>query len=222
MRKLILILILGTGCGEPLVGSDYIGTPELSVRGTVQQISGRIPADHGDLALGVFWIGTSSGAAAGVEQDAHLDAGLGAYTMRLFDAPPESALHFSAIAGDAPLGLGVVALYADQNHSGAFEPEGDLLLGASPQHLVVFAARALPGSSPAAALLGEISAGYHLFVHDRTSTCRFIAAERCAAEGGLSEVAADASVPLTLWDDPMMVVVPAPKLPSGASVWSPR
>lgn len=218
-RAVLALLTLAlAACGEPLVGARYLGTPALVVRGPVEQQSARVPADHGPLSLGVLWIGSSTTGPGGIEQDARLGAALGEYSMQLFDAPPEGALHFTALASP-PIGLGVIALYADRDDSGALELADDLLLGASPGHVVAFTPSAIEGGTRGAALLGAIGAGYHVFALDTESTCRFIDAAACTPEGRLTEVEAQTTVPLVLWDAPEDVVVPAPKLGDTDTIW---
>lgn len=220
MRRLACVLGLAlAACGDPLVESSYVGTPQLTVRGVVQQVSDmRIPAMHGPLALSVFWIGTGTTATPPLEQEARLDSGLGEYTMTMFDAPPAEARRFSTLTPGVELAIGVLALYADQDTSGTLALDRDLLLGASAQHVVVFTSADVPGDSRAGRLVGALRAGYHVLVHDRRSACRFYAAQACTAEGALLPAGEAPSVTLTLWDTPDLVVVPAPALDAG-SVW---
>lgn len=202
---------IGLACGDPLVGPGFVGTPELSIQGGVEQRGGRLPMDHGDLKLGVFWIRSSTTGATRVEQETQVEPGLAAYTLRLFDAPPAEALRFA----DGRVGLGVIVLYADRDTSGAFERATDLVLGAAPQHVVAYArdaASPVPGQPTA-----TLPIGYSVLVHDVASACAFFAAESCRPEGGLAPTQA-ARVPLVLWDDPGFVVVPAPAVGMG-SVW---
>lgn len=217
--RLSLLVLALAACGDPLVGPSYVGTPELEVHGVVRQANSRIPSAHGALRLSVFWIGAVGGGGGGVEQEARLESGLAEYSMKLFDAPAEGASGFGSLMPDSPLALGVIALYADKNENGRLDLDADLLLGASAQHLVVFAGRAIAAGSPAAALLGPLGAGYHVVEHDRPSLCHFVDAARCAPEGGLVEVARPSTVALTLWELPEQVVVPAPAL-AGGTVWS--
>lgn len=217
-RFSLLVLALA-GCGDPLVGPSYVGTPELEVHGVVMQANARIPSAHGALRLSVFWIGAVGGGGGAVEQEARLESGLAEYSMKLFDAPAAEASGFGALMPDSSLALGVIALYADKDEDGRLDLGADLLLGASAQHLVVFAGRAIAPGSPAAALLGPLGAGYHVVQHDRPSSCHFVDAARCAPEGGLVEVVRPSTVALTLWQFPEEVVVPAPALASG-TIWS--
>ena len=203
---------MGMACGDPLVGPGFVGTPEVSIQGGVEQRGGRLPMDHGALQLGVFWVRSSTTDATRVEQETQVEPGLAAYTLRLFDAPPPGALRFA----DGRVGLGVLVLYADRDGSGAFERARDLVLGAAPQHLVAYAREAaLPVPGQASVTL---PIGYSVLVHDVPSACAFVATEGCRPEGAIAPTDA-ARVPLVLWDAPEVVVVPAPAL-DGASVWA--
>jgi hypothetical protein len=206
-----LLAAMGLACGDPLVGPEFVGTPELSIQGGVEQRGGRLPVDHGAITLGVFWIRSSTTGATRLEQETQVEPSLAAYTLRLFDAPPAEALRFA----DGQVGLGVIVLYADRDGSGAFERARDLVLGAAPQHVVAYARDAtspVPGQPTAA-----LPIGYSVLVHDVASRCAFSAAELCRPEGGLAPTRS-VRVPLVLWDDPSVVVVPAPAL-GARSVW---
>lgn len=222
MKHLLALLAFASfACGDPLIGSRFAGTPDVSLGGAVRLADLRVPGDHGELALRVFWIGAPSGGGAPVEQEARLDSGFAEYSMTLFDAPPPGASAFSSLLDGAPLALGVIALYADRNGNGALELDEDLLLGATAQHLLVFAGATITEGDPAAALLGAIPAGYHVFEHDRESACHFVDAASCAPEGGLARVSALDKVALSIWSEPEKVIVPAPAIASGgASVWA--
>lgn len=215
MRHLVLIALCA--CGDPLVGSSFSGTPELSLGGVVVQSNTRIPSSHGPLGIGVFWI---SAADARVEQRARLDSGLAEFSLTLFDPPPQEAAAFSDLLPGGTLAMGVIVLYADADESGDLDLSQDLLLGASAQHVLVHAWSAVEPDTPAAALLGTIGTGYHVYQHDRPSACRFVDAEGCAGEGGLLSFEETGNIPLNLWAEPDQVIVPAPALRSG-SIWTP-
>jgi hypothetical protein len=206
-------LILGTvclaACGDPVVSETFVGTPELELGGVVRQANARIPSTHGNLVLSVFWIGANNDARP-VEQDARLGSGLAEYSMTLFDPPPVSAGTFSELLDGAELAIGVIALYADKNDDGALDLTNDLLLGASEQHLLVYAGKEISASSPAAQLLGPISAGYHVYRHEQQSLCQFVSAASCSPEGTLVPATDVGAVSLVLWPEPEQVIVPAP------------
>ncbi|MCC7380356.1 MAG: hypothetical protein IT384_00895 [Deltaproteobacteria bacterium] len=223
MRATLTLLVLASaGCGDPLVGSSYLGTAEIEVRGVVLQGSPRIPAEHGELKLSVFWIG-AQGSAGPIEQEARLESGLAEYSMKLFDAPSAEAGGFSDLLPGSTLAIGVIALYADKDEDGKLDVEKDLLLGAGAQHLLVFAGSAVDGAAPAGALLGSLAPGYHVVMQAMPGNCRFVEAEGCAAEGTLVEADDPLHVSLTLWAHPEDVVVPAPALVRGevsGSIWT--
>lgn len=205
------------GCGAPLVGEDFSGTPVFSIRGAVVQANPRIPASHGVVSARLFWIGADPAAA---EQSARLDADLAEFSMTLFEPPPAAATAFDGLVGSGRLGLGVIGLYADTDDDQRYDPDVDRLLGASAQHVVVFASEGVPAGSPAEALLGVLEPGYALYVHDAPSECRFVEASTCAGEGDLRTAESLEDVTLTLWGAPEEVRVPAPRLEPGASIWA--
>ena len=225
MRFVWLAVGLGmAACGEPLVSTEYLGTPELTVSGGVIQADTRVPSDHGEVKLSLLWIGTQGALDAEREQQATLGADLGEYTMTLFDPPAETVTTFSDLMIQGRLGLAVIVLYADADGSGRLEIGEDVLLGASAQHVVGWSSRPIEPDSPAALLAGEGPAGYRLYELDVESRCRFVSAEACPGEGQLIEVGANRRVALTLWRTAESVVVPAPKLTpnSSVSVWGPK
>lgn len=205
------------GCGDPIVGETYLGTPAFQVRGPVVQRETRIPASHGTLSARVFWVGAPADAE---EQPATLDGGLAEFSMTFFDPPPGEATTFTSGGGAGRLGLGIIVLYADRDEDSRFDPKQDLLLGASAQHLVVYASSAVRSEDPLFSLLGPLAPGFHLYEHDRESQCRFVAAESCAPEGRLVPAEETGAVTLTLWATPEAVIVPAPALDASASIWS--
>lgn len=226
MKSSPAYLVFGTvgllsACGDPLVSETFVGTPELQLGGVVLQGNSRIPSMHGALALSVFWIGANNDLRP-VEQEARLDSGLAEYSMTLFDPPPTEASGFSELVGGAELAIGVIALYADKNEDGALDLTNDLLLGASSQHLLVYAGQEISATSEAAELLGPIAAGYHVYRHEQTSACHFVTASNCAPEGSLLPAENTGAVSLVLWPVPEDVIVPAPLLLYGGterSVW---
>lgn len=216
MKYLGLVLILA-GCGEPLVGSSYLGTELFKLGGVVVQPNHRIPAMHGALALSLFWIGGQAASDARVEQHAQLDSGFSEYSMTLFDPPPAGAAGFSDLLPGGELSIGVIVLYADKDTSGSLDLASDLLLGASADHVVVFASAPVSAGTPAAALLGELDAGYHTYRNDGPSSCRFVEAASCAPQGTLT--ATTGPVSLSLWPTAEEVVVPAPAARQG-TIWT--
>ena len=115
---LLLVVVGLVGCGDPLVGPTYSGTPLFSLGGAVIQPDARVPSSHGGLQLGVFWVGGDGQ----VEQRARLDSGLAEYTLTLFDAPPESAFGFESLDPDRTLAIGVMFLYAEPVPLNCLEP----------------------------------------------------------------------------------------------------
>lgn len=196
------------GCGDPLIGPGYSGTPAFTVGGTVLQGNLRVPASHGALELGVFWIAQP----AQVEQQARLEAGLAEYHLTLFEPPPPSAFGFDSLAPAETLAIAVMVLYAEVDGRPGLTSDGDLVLGASAQHLLVYADPGLtPGPTLAAALPG-LTPGYQLYAQSETSTCTFDRATTCTAAGPPVRVDTLDQVPLTLWPTPAEVRVPSPAL----------
>jgi hypothetical protein len=158
-----------------------------------------------------------------VEQTAQLDSGLGAFSMTLFDPPPPDASAFSDLVSRGQLALGVIVLYADKDNSGDLGLSQDLLLGASARHIVVHSTEAISAEDPAAALLGAIRPGYHLYYLEGPAGCRFVEAAQCDSEGTLVPAPDLEAVSLLLWSTPEEVLVPAPGRPTATpeqSIWA--
>lgn len=222
MNKLLWLLPLCISCGQPLVASDFSGTPVFTVGGAVNSNFARVPANHGPLELSVFWVGASAQDSLQVEQTAQLDSGLGAFSMTLFDPPPAEASGFSDLVLTGQLAIGVIVLYADKDGSGGLELSQDLLLGASARHVVVHATERIAEGAPAASLLGTIEPGYHLFSLEGPAGCRFVDAAMCPSEGTLRPASDLGAVSLSLWATPEEVIVPAPGRPASdpeGSIW---
>lgn len=217
MRRVVLFASMLAACGDPLVTEQYAGTPTFEIGGAIVQANARIPASHGVASARLFWIGAAS---LDGEQPAELGAGFAEFSMTLFDPPPPAAAAFSDRVDVGTLGIAVVAVYADTNDDALFDPEVDRLLGASAQHVVVYTSDGVDAEDPAHAFLGALEPGYHVFEHDRASTCRFVLAADCAPEGGLVRSEDTGDVTLTLWAEPGDVQVPAPALDADVSIWS--
>lgn len=202
-------------CGDPVVTEHYAGTPVFEIGGAVVQANARIPASHGVSSARLFWIGAAPGDG---EQAATLGSGLAEFSITLFDPPPSSAAAFSDLVSAGTLGIGVIALYADTDDDQTFDPTQDRLLGASAQHVVVHASEGVASGDPAEAVFGLLSPGYHLFVHDQPSQCRFVDAATCPPEGSVSPAPNRGDVTLTLWSQPEEVRVPAPALEPDTSI----
>lgn len=219
------LIALTTGCGDPLVGPQYLGERVFEIGGSVVQRGGRIPSSHGAINLSLFWIG-GSGDLAKVEQSAELGSGLASFSLTLFDPPPAEASTFGDLRGDqGRLGLALIALYADQDADGRFDQESELVLGASARHLIGWTDSALPAGSAAAGLLGTVGRGYQLFEYDGPEGCSLTSAASCPGVGKLAPVAATSTVVLSLWDAPEAVEVPSPALgaePMPTTIWAER
>lgn len=212
-----LAIALGAplACGDPLIGPGYSGTPLFSLGGAVIQPDARVPSSHGGLQLGVFWVGGDGQ----VEQRARLDSGLAEYTLTLFDPPPESAFGFASLVPDRSLAIGVMVLYAEADQQSGLDPGRDLILGAAAQHLLVYAAAPLTEGGAGASVFGPLGPGYHLFAQAEPSTCHFLDADRCPAQGPPVAADPERAVPLSLWSRPDQVLVPAPAL-GPAPLWA--
>ncbi|MBK6686627.1 MAG: hypothetical protein IPG45_19315 [Deltaproteobacteria bacterium] len=217
MKRPVITVALGglLACGDPLVGPEYSGTPLFSLGGAVIQPDARVPSSHGGLELGVFWVGGDGQ----VEQRARLDSGLAEYTLTLFDPPPVSAFGFVSLVPDRTLAIGVMVLYADGDQVSGLDPGNDLILGAAAQHLLVYLAAPLPEGGAGASVFGPLAAGYHLFAQGEPSTCHFLDAEVCPAQGLPAAADPGLAVPLSLWSRPEQVLVPAPAL-GPAPLWA--
>ncbi len=212
MRFRISLAVLALGCGDPLVGDAYLGTPAFELHGAVQQAE---VAEVSNARLSLFWIGFDSRTQSRqvVEQRATVDSEFARFDLALFDAPPPEALTFDGA------GIALVVVYADRNENGALNSdlrspqEGpDTVLGASVRHLVVYATDALEARGRAAGVLGSIAAGYHLYETD-DSSCRFVEAAHCVGQGTLTEVDPSTALLVELHPDPSAVRVPNPAVP---------
>lgn len=211
----LLALGILSGCGDPLVGPGYSGTPLFSLGGAVIQPDLRVPSSHGDLRLGVFWVGGDGQ----VEQRARLDSGLAEYTLTLFEPPPDSAFGFLSLVPADTLAIGVMVLYAEVDPGGGFDPSSDLILGAAAQHLLVYVAEALVEGGAGASVFGPRGPGYHLFAQTEPSRCHLLEASGCPAQGLPQAADPNLPVPLSLWSRPDQVLVPAPAL-GAAPLWA--
>ncbi len=218
MRRALWMLGLGlVACGDPLVTERFEGTPTFELGGAIVQANARIPASHGTASARLFWIGASPDDG---EQVATLGAGFAEFSMTLFDPPPASAAAFSDRVDRGALGIGVIAVYADTDDDGRFDPDQDRLLGASAQHVVVHSSEGVGVDDPAYDVLGAVAPGYHVYEHDTPSACRFVDAAACPPEGGLVLADDARNVTLTLWMEPGEVRVPAPAIDGDNSIWA--
>ena len=216
----ILIALL-LGCGDPIVGDDYLGTPVFALQGAVVQSE---PAPVDDARLSLFWIGFDSRTHDRnvVEQRTTLDAAFARFNLAVFDAPPPEALAFDGA------GIALLVVYADGNDNDALNADlrstdggPDTILGASPTHLVVYATDRLAGEGRAAGILGELEPGYHLFETD-DSSCAFARAFDCVGAGGLRKVSPEeAELFIRLESSADAVMVPNPAVPGQGSVTDP-
>ena len=231
VRLLALSTCLASACGDPIVGSDYLGTPEFTVRGSVVQPRGAVNVPAENLRLSLFWIGFDSRNRQRPvhEQHTSLDQAFAAFRMTVFDPPPRDALTFEDLSeGGAPIGFALIVLYADNNANGALNsytplPEDgpDVVLGASASHLVVYSDGTTTPGSRANTMLGTIGPGFHLFANTGGSTCAFTESENCKGQGRLTQVGLDESITLTLHGDVAQVLVPNPEIPPSSSGTTP-
>lgn len=200
------------GCGDGLVGPDYLGTALLDVRGTVVAAADMPPMEP---RLSLFWIGHDSRTQARqvVEQRATVDASFARFNLAVFDPPPPEALTFEGA------GIALIVVYADGNENDALNSDGrgfeagpDTILGASRTHLVVYASDPIGDVERAGAILGPLAPGYHLFEGDG-ATCQFVMAAHCVGEGSITRVAPDTPIVLRLEASPAAVLVPNPAVP---------
>lgn len=222
MRSNALILPLLLGCGDPIVGDDYLGTPVFALQGSVVQAE---PAPVDDARLSLFWIGLDSRThdRGVVEQRTTLDSAFARFNLAVFNAPPPEALAFDGA------GIALLVVYADGNDNDALNADlrdsdagPDTILGASPTHLVVYATARLSGAGRAAEILGDLEPGYHLFETD-DSSCAFARAFDCVGAGTLRKVQPeDAALFIRLESSPDAVMVPNPAVPGpGGSMTEP-
>ena len=215
----LALAIAGTGCGDGLVGEDYLGTPWLTLGGQVT-VQPAVP-EPDNPRLSLFWLGydTTGLARSALEQRVEVENRFPAgFTMSVFDAPPAAALPF-ALQDGGGLGVAFLAVYADANDNGMMNsdplvaPAGpDALIGASARHLVLYAEAAVDPSSDAGTRAGGgLEPGYHLMESvEASATCSYSDTLDCRGDPHLVEVAADTPLELTIVGDPRAVVLPKP------------
>lgn len=216
----VTALALLAGCGGPLVGDEYLGTPALRLEGSVT-VEPWVP-EPDNPRVSLFWLGydTTSLARSSLEQRTVVDDRFpAAFSLAVLDAPPAEALAYVDPETGARLGVAFVAVYSDENGNGMMNsdpldaPAGpDRLIGASSRHLVAYATAGIElGSSLGALLALGLSPGYHLMESAAPeATCNYAAELSCAGEGRLAEVPAGTRLELTVAGDPRSVVLPRP------------
>lgn len=219
MRPALGLLLLA-GC-DPLVGEDYLGTPAFALSGQIEREGEGVSFAEERLRLSLFWIGLDSRSEVTprVEQRTALDLGLLSFRVSLFGDPPIEALNRESRSIPSGVGIALIALYADENenetlNSYAPNAEGpDLIVGASPTHLVVFSAQPLAGDG----LLQAAPAGYHLYRNTSGAVCPFVRAQTCQGHGRLERVEPDDPIVLTLYPRASEVLVPNPSVPDSST-----
>ena len=230
------VVVVGSllcACGDPIVGETYLGEPVFSVRGDIQQAEVAVHSTpnrpSSDLRLSLLWVGFDSRTLArhAVEQRTDVDHTFARFEMSLFDVPPTEALLFDGgdpTGGDtmgARVGIALIVLYADENGNDALNSEvtrladgPDIVVGASPRHLLVYATADVAPDSLAGTLLGPLTPGYHLFETDGAAPCQFAASRGCVGSETLTERAPDeAAIVLAVHPSAELVTVPNPDVP---------
>lgn len=214
MRFSPLLLLLG--CGDGLVGPDYLGTPLFGLQGAVVAAESAAPMDP---RLSLFWIGydTRTQARQVVEQRITVDAAFARFDLAVFDTPPPEALTFEGA------GIALIVVYADGNDNDALNSDiraptdgPDTILGASREHLVVFASETLDADGRAGGILGPLTPGYHLF-ESNDASCQFLAAAHCRGVGAIRPADPAADITIRLEATPDAVFVPNPAVPQEGS-----
>jgi len=208
------------GCGGPLVGDGFLGTPALRLEGQVS-VKPYAPEPENP-RVSLFWLGydTSNLARSSLEQRVVVDNRFPAsFSLAVFDPPPDEARPFVEPETGARLGVAFVAVYADLNDNGMMNsdpleaPAGpDMLIGASDRHLVVWADDPVETGSVLGALLAVgIGAGYHLMESTTPEArCNYGDGLGCAGEARVAEVAPDTRLELHVEGDPRAVALPKP------------
>lgn len=154
------------GCGDPLVGSDYVGAPLLELEGAIEFASiDEIKNAEGQLRIALMWQSPDGEHVAGesvsdiADQTIAITGLPGHYHVRKYVPPPASVVH--SVAGvDGDLALGLLVVYVDEDDDEGWSPGIDWLVGASATDLVVWA------EDPVSAAGVELEPGYHV-VHVR-------------------------------------------------------
>jgi len=174
---------LSAGCGDPLVGVDYSGTPLLSFEGQIRTIDD-LPASSAPLRLSVFYSpqGRTDAPAAALVEDRTVSVAVGfpsTFRVNVFQPPPASWL----VEGSG-FAIASILVYEDTDRAGHFVPGRSRVLGGSLDRAVLYAPAPLPAKqSPTDA---PLSAGMALVVLPQP----------CGATLDYTEGSEDCGVPL--------------------------
>lgn len=167
-RRLLLVSLLATACGDAVVDGDYRGEPHLRVEGVFRGNTGdaTIRSPH----LGILW------STPWFEQ--RLEATLtpilatplsSNFSFEIWDLPPISATFLDPFCG-AWLALGTFVVYDDVDENGRVEMEledeglrilaPDTALGLGEVHYLLYTNRALEGCEP----FPDLDAGFHVIL----------------------------------------------------------
>ncbi len=226
LLSLALAASLLAGCGDPLVGDRFLGTPMLTLSGQVTVRPGVSEPSRPRLSL--FWLGfdTTDLSRSAMEQRVEVENRFpAAFSMAVFDPPPVEAMPYHEPGDpDARVGVAFLAVYADLNDNGimnsdSFVAQGpDQLIGASPHHVLVYTSKGLPEGTQKAALLGvPLEPGYTLLVSDSVdaradTSCGYGADLQCGqGEATLTPTTPDTTdLELEITGNPQTVVLPKP------------
>lgn len=157
-----LLLLLGlAGCGA-LVDANWLGTPMLTLEGTIYaEALEEIPPES--LRVAIFW---DRDGGPGTEQVVGTSTSFPArYAMDLYEPPPAAAMiELDGPDGVVRLALGRPMLYADIDGDGAWTEQQDPLMGGSAETVIVFAdAASYAGIEFASTFIdGELTDGFQL------------------------------------------------------------
>jgi len=143
-RLLFLGLCIAvSGCGDPLRGVEYQGTPMLTVEGQVVIMQSMIDL-QGEVRVALYWSSVQEHGQQH-QQEVTIDTNFPArYQLTLFTPPPDEVIRENGRM-PLPVAIGVPLLYEDQDGDGKFDADSDLVLGGAHSALVIY----MDGEPPA-------------------------------------------------------------------------
>jgi len=137
VRGITLLAAVLVGCGDPLVGADYLGEPLAVVDGQVILEDDRGDIDWSKLHVSLFWSGGSS-VDRRSEQQVVVETQFPAlYTITVYTPPPERVLH-PVGDGSASVALGMPLLYLDEDADQRWDPATERVLGGALDAILVY------------------------------------------------------------------------------------
>ena len=150
-------------CGDPMPAEDYAGEALLERTGRI--FIRRPPGEEvaeGRMVL-LWWDVEREGFVVRATQEVALsltEAFPAFYTLRLFQPPPAEA-RVTLEGDDTPVAAALIALYADRDGDGRYDPEVDRLIGGNASFAVTWATRRVEASA-SPSLFWPMEGGYQV------------------------------------------------------------